>query len=333
MHYESDGDATERDDQAWLMDKVFVTGASGFIGSRMTSALLKAGASLRVLSRRDQPGFETVVCDLQTDRVPDTALLGIDTVFHLAGCAHDLRDAAEIEHLYRAVNVDATVRLVELAALSGVRRFVFLSSVKAGGSALPGKCMAESDEGDPEGVYGQTKREAELHVLETGKRSGMHVAVVRSSLVYGAGVKGNLGEMLAAIRKGWFPSLPETGNRRSMIHVDDLVSALLMVAEREQANGEIFLATDGVDYSTREIYDVSRAAMGKRPTAMSIPKSLFTLAAWIGDRSGGKFPFTTFKMQKLLGDECYSSGKLQKLGFEPRYTLRNAVAEMVDACK
>lgn len=307
----------------------FVTGASGFVGTRLVSALEACQASLRLLSRSDKPGFDTVVCDLQSELIPDDALAGIDTVFHLAGFAHDLRDATEIEHLYRAVNVDATVRLAKLAAASAVQRFVFVSSVKAGGSALPGKCMTESDQGEPEGVYGQTKREAELKVLEIGQQSGMHVSIVRPSLVYGAGVKGNLRMMLSAVKRGWFPPLPETGNRRSMIHVDDLVSALLLVTEDERANGEIFIATDGVDYSTRGIYDAMRSAMDKRPMALSIPKSLFNMAAWLGDRTGEWFPFDSYRIQKLLGDECYSSNKLRGLGFEPRHTLQSAMPEMV----
>lgn len=312
------------------MNRVFVTGASGFVGQRLTFALSDKQTSLRLLSRVEQLGFETVVCDLQSELIPGDALIDIDTVFHLAGFAHDLRDASEVEHFYHAVNVDATLRLAELAAASGVQRFIFVSSIKAGGSALPGKCMTECDQGAPEGVYGQTKREAELKVLEIGRESGMHVSIVRPSLIYGAGVKGNLRLMLSAVRRGWFPPLPETGNRRSMIHVDDLVSALLLVADDSRANGEVFIATDGIDYSTRGIYDVMRTAMGKRTMTMSIPKFLFIVAAWLGDSTGGRlFPFDGYRMQKLLGDECYSSDKLQGLGFKSQHTLQSAMPEMV----
>ena len=311
------------------MKNVFVTGASGFIGKRLIDALSNKHVFLRLLSRKDQVGFETIVCDLQSEKIPDDALKGIDTVFHLAGLAHELHDVTEIEHLYQSVNVDATVQLAKLAAASGVKRFVFVSSVKAGGTALTGKCMTEKDQYTPEGVYGQTKREAELEIFSIGQKIGMHVSIIRPSLVYGPSVKGNLHRMLTAVKRGWFPPLPETGNRRSMIHVDDLVSSLLLIAEDARANGEIFIATDGIDYSTRRIYDTMRTAMGKKHMIISLPKFLFYLVAWLGDRLGQKFPFNSYKMRKLLGDECYSSNKLRNLDFVPKYTLQSAMPEIV----
>ncbi|MES9904349.1 MAG: NAD-dependent epimerase/dehydratase family protein [Sedimenticola sp.] len=311
---------------------VLVTGGTGFVGKRLVGYFADAGIGLRLLSRRHVDGLETVVCDLQYELIPDGALTGIDTVFHLAGFAHDLRDAAEIEHLYRAVNVDATVRLAELAAASGVQRFVFVSSVKAGGAAIPNQCMTEETQGEPEGIYGQTKREAELKLLEIGRQSGMHVSIVRPSLVYGAGVKGNLRMMLSGIEKGWFPPLPEVGNRRSMIHVDDLVQALLLVADNDRANGEIFIATDGRPYSSREIYEAMRDAVGKKTTGWRVPKVLLLAAAKIGDLVKGTipFPFDSYRYQKLLGDECFSSEKIQTLlGFKPNHTLFDTLPDMV----
>ena len=309
----------------------FVTGATGFVGQRLLVALRKSEYSPRLLSRTPQSGFDTFICDLQTDTIPEDTLQGIDTVFHLAGYAHDLGDASQVEHLYRKVNVDATVQLAQLAAESGVSRFVFISSVKAGGSAIEGHCMAEGDQSRPEGIYGQTKREAELEVLEIGQQSGMHVSVIRPSLVYGSGVKGNLRMMLAGIDKGWFPPLPETGNRRSMIHVDDLVQAILLAAEDGRANGEIFIATDGQDYSTRTIYDAICQAVGRRVPRWSVPKAVFSAAAYVGDRME-RFPFDSYRQQKLLGDECYSSDKIRSLlGFESRKTLQSALPEMVAA--
>ena len=298
------------------MNKIAVTGATGFIGRRLVKNLALKSCELRLFSRNNQEGFETIICDLESDFAIGDAFTDVNTVFHLAGFAHDLRNTSKIEHLYRVVNVDATVRLLELAADHRVERFIFVSSVKAGGHSISGKSMTEEDCAGPEGVYGQTKREAELKVLEMGRQSGMHVSIVRPSLVYGPGVKGNLALMRRCILKGWFPPLPETGNRRSMIHVDDLVRALLMVAEDKRANGEIFIATDGVPYSSREIYETICRAVGKKAPAWSVPKFFFDWLSLLNPR-------LRYKVDKLLGDECYSSEKLERLGFRAMKSLRD----------
>jgi UDP-glucose 4-epimerase len=290
-----------------------ITGATGFIGRRLISAV---NGEIRVLSRAKHSDFETVICNLQSDVISDNALDGIDTVFHLAGFSHDLRDASRISDLYYKVNVNATVQLANLAVKSGVKRLVFVSSVKAGGIPPLAICANEKDQRNAEDVYGQTKREAELKLLEIGQVSDMHVSIIRSSLVYGPDVKGNLQLMLSGIEKGWFPPLPETGNRRSMIHVDDLVRAILLIAEDKQANGEIFIATDGVPHSSREIYNAMCSSLNKSIPKWSVPKFLFDMASLISPRS-------KYKLNKLLGDECYSSAKLETLGFKAQKTLKD----------
>lgn len=315
---------------------ILVTGATGFVGRQLVLALSEEQNKVRFLSRTDQPGFDTVVCDLQNDLIPDDALKGIDTVFHLAGFTHDLSDATEIEHLYHMVNVDATVRLANLAAASGVQRFIFVSSVKAGGSALPGKCMCESDQAVPEGVYGQTKRDAELSLLDIGSQSAMHVSIIRPSLVYGAGIKGNLRMMLNGIDNGWFPPIPDTHNHRSMIHVHDLVRALILVSEDSRANGEIYITTDGHEYSSSEIYEAMCEAVGKQIPGWRLPDVIFKIAAKFGDILDGKmpFPFDSYRYQKLLGDECFSSDKIcSHLGFQANYSLHDSLPDMVAALR
>jgi UDP-glucose 4-epimerase len=294
---------------------IFVTGATGFIGQRLLHALESNPASLahtqpsdiKILSRRPHQDYKTVICDLEIDLIPEDTLNGIETVFHLAGFAHDIRDATEVEHLYRAVNVDATEQLAEIAVASGVKRFVFVSSVKAGGNSV--QC-------GPEGVYGKSKHEAELKVLEIGRQSVMHISIVRSSLVYGPGVKGNLALMQRGIEQGWFPPIPETENRRSMIHVDDLVQALLLVAEDKRANREIFVATDGVPHSSREIYDAICQSVGKTVPQWSVPKIIFEGLSLLSPR-------IRYKVNKLLGDDYYSSDKFEKLGFRAKKSLKD----------
>jgi UDP-glucose 4-epimerase len=285
----------------------FVTGATGFIGQILLVRLKEKGTRLKILSRNPHPEYETVVCDLQYEAIPADSLDEVDTVFHLAGFAHDLREATKIEHIYRQVNVDSTDRLAKLAVASGVKSFVFVSSVKAGGQGI---------DGEPEGIYGQTKREAELKILEIGRQSGMHISIVRSSLVYGPGVKGNLALMQRGIEQGWFPPIPETENRRSMIHVENLVQALLLVAEDKRAHGEIFIATDGVTHSSREIYEAICRSVGKPVPNWSVPKFLFNALASLS-------PKLRYKVDKLLGDEEYSSEKLEKLGFRAEHILKD----------
>jgi len=295
------------------MKNILISGATGFIGERLVGAV---DANIRVLSRKKQSNYETVVCDLKSEVIPNNALDGVDTVFHLAGFAHDLSDATKIQNIYQKVNVDATIRLAKLAVKSNVNRFIFVSSVKAGGGSNFGVCVSEKDQGNPEGIYGKTKREAELKLLKIGKESDMHVSIIRPSLVYGPNVKGNLQLMLSGIKKGWFPPLPETGNKRSMIHVDDLVRAILLVADDDRANGEIFIATDGTPHSSRYIYNAMCSALDKSIPKWSVPKILFDMASLVNPR-------IRYKLNKLLGDECYSSAKLEALGFKAKKTLKD----------
>ncbi len=292
---------------------ILVTGSTGFVGSKLLTAL---GSNIRVLSRARQSDYDTVICDFQTDKIPSVALDEVDTVFHLAGVAHDFRDTDKIRDFYQTVNINATIELAKLSVKSGVKSFVFVSSVKAGGLPPSGECVGELYHGVPEGIYGQSKREAELALLKIGKESDMHVSIIRSPLVYGPNAKGNLKLMLLGISRGWFPPLPEVGNQRSMIHVDDLVRAILFVAEDRQSNGEIFIATDGVHYSSREIYEVMCKILGKPVPRWSVPKILFDMVGLVNPR-------IKHKIKKLLGNECYSSSKLEKLGFRAKKSLKD----------
>ena len=296
--------------------KYLVTGSTGFIGRRLLGLLSTIECDVRLLARSKVNNYETIVCNLEQDRISEHTLKSVDTVFHLAGFAHDMRDPHKVKDLYRIINVDATVELARLAVANGVKRFVFISSVKAGGFLTSGKCINESDQNEPEGIYGKSKREAELKLLKIGNESCMHVSIIRPSLVYGPEVKGNLKIMLAGIKNGWFPPLPETGNRRSMIHVDDLVQAIFLVAEDKRANGEIFIATDGAPYSSRQIYNAMCGLVGKSIPKWSVPKILFDLVSLLSHR-------VKYKINKLLGDECYSSCKLEALGFKAKKSLQD----------
>jgi len=295
------------------MQKALVSGATGFVGTILVQCLKELSVDVCRIGR-SAVSNDDIVCDFLLDDIPKKAFIGIDTVFHLAGYAHDMRNDSSVAHMYQRLNVDVTVKLAEQASLFGVKRFVFVSSVKAGGSSVLKTCVSEMDQGDPEGIYGQTKREAELKILEIGRQSNMHVSIIRPSLVYGPKVKGNLAMMQRGIQMGWFPPLPDTGNQRSMIHVDDLVRAIVLVAESDQANGEIYIATDGRPYSSRQIYEAICHSVEKDPYLWSIPRFFFDLAALMSSK-------VHYKLNKLLGDECYSSIKLELLGFKAQKTL------------
>ena len=295
-----------------------ITGATGFIGTQLLNLLNGINKDFRIISRHLVPGLDCVILDFNDlDNIPDAVFKNVDTVIHLAGIAHDLGSLPENYKIYHAVNVHATIKLAESATQNKIKKFIFVSSTKANSAVLSKKCMSEVDSGgSPEGVYGKTKREAELKLLEIGKESSMRISIIRPSLVYGPNVKGNLQSMLLGIKKGWFPPLPETGNRRSMIHVDDLVRAILLVADDDRANGEIFIATDGVPHSSREIYNTMCGVTGKLIPKWSAPKTLFDLASLASPR-------IKYKINKLLGNECYSSAKLEALGFKAKKSLKD----------
>jgi len=299
-----------------MSKNALITGATGFVGKRLISFLNIKNYNVRTISRNINSDYENIICDFERELIPKNCLNGIDTVFHLSGVAHDVRDATKIRNVYQKVNVDATIRLAKLAIKSNVKRFVFVSSIKAGGNPVFGQCASEKSKTQPDGLYGETKREAELALLDITKKSDIHISIIRPSLVYGPNVKGNLQLMLSGIKKGWFPPLPDTSNKRSMIHVDDLVRAILMIADDDRANGEIFIATDGTPHSSREIYEVMCKLADKSIPKWVVPKALFKIIATIS-------PSMKYKVNKLLGDECYSSEKLQALGFSPQLSIRD----------
>jgi nucleoside-diphosphate-sugar epimerase len=294
------------------MKRALITGSSGFIGQKLVSAIDKEKYSIHVISRNREPGLETTICDFQFNLIPDDVMNGTDIVFHLAGVAHD-----SIMHYeeYFEINVKASSRLAELAAISGVKRFIYISSVKSGGVGDNGLCITELEQVEPEGAYGRTKLKAELTLLEIGHRTGMHVTIIRPSLVYGPNAKGNLRQMMSGISNGWFPPLPKINNKRSMVHIDDVVRAILFVATSDKTKGEIFNVTDGEPHSSREIYEVMCTILGKPIPRWSLPKFLFELPGYFS-------PNLKYKLGKLFGDECYSSDKLQSIGFKTKRTLK-----------
>jgi UDP-glucose 4-epimerase len=306
-----------------------ITGATGFIGRR----LLQPGDRALVHCAGALPGAMTG--DLIDPASLRPACEGIDCVFHCAGYAHAF--SFSDPEANRRINYEGTRNLLSAATAAGVRKFIFLSSVKA--MAEPGdECVDENFLGQPETPYGRAKRAAEDAVLEVGAKYGMHVVNLRLTMVYGRGGRGNLERMARGIRAGWFPPLPETGNKRSLVHVNDVVSAMRLVAERPEANGRTYIVADAQTYSGREIYDTIRHAALAGPPAptlrWSVPAGLLRVGGVAGDCMGAMLrrplPLNSEVVERLLGSACYSPARIEReLGWRAKVGLAEGAREML----
>jgi nucleoside-diphosphate-sugar epimerase len=283
------------------------------------------------------PGADVspIAADLLDHRTLRGVCDGFDTVFHLAGYAHaDDANEGRADEVHWQITVDGTRALLREAAYAGARRFVFASTVKAMGEGGEVQ-LDESSTLEPASGYGRAKREAEQLVLAAGREYGMHTCVLRFPLVYGRDNKGNLPRMISAIDRGRFPPLPAVENRRSMVHVDDVVQALVLAAEKPAANGQMYLVTDGQAYSARQIETLIRRALGKPLPRWAVPASVLRFGARLGDVAGNllhrRMPLNTSALEKLLGSAWYSNEKIRReLSFRPRRTLADALPEMVE---
>lgn len=295
--------------------KTLVTGATGFIGQRLMQPEYRALV-------RNPAGFKhEVVGDLLDRRSLQNACSDVELIFHCAGHAHAFSaDSADIHH---DVNFVGVTNLLDAAGKAGVKRFVFLSSVKA--MAEPGDmCVNEDWPGEPLSPYGRAKRAAEAAVLDAGNQFGMHVVNLRLAMVYGHGGRGNLERMARAIRSGWFPALPETGNKRSLVHVQDVVDVMHLVAENADANCKTYIVAESQAYSGREIYHALRTALGMSG------ESSFTLPAGVL-RTAAKFNGRLAEVvDRLIGSACYSPARLEReLGWRSQIGLTEGLSEML----
>lgn len=314
-----------------------VTGFTGFIGGHITRLLQENKSDVRGLSRQPQSAREdrlpyVVQGDLAR---PDTVrgiAKNIDIIIHAAGYAHAI---GESPGTHTQVSLEGTRHLLAEAEKSDVRRFIFISSVKA--MTEPGAdCLDETAEGLPADEYGLSRRRAEELVLDSGRRTGMHVSILRPALVYGPGCKGNLASMLWWIDRGLFPPVPDTGNRRSMVDVRDLARAVVLASENEAAGGKTFLITDGEDYTTRRIYAGMCRALGKSVPEWSVPAPVLRVLGRAGDALEvllrRPVPYNSRLCSRLLDSACYRSLYAAScLGFHPAYHLEDTLPAMVEA--
>lgn len=231
-----------------------VTGASGFVGSHLLKELRRQEIEAKGVSRATKDGLITIP-SYDTDMDWDPFLKDVDTVVHLAARVHVMKDRA-IDPLseFRKANVEATLHLARAAIRAGVRRFIFVSTIKVNGETTkPGCTFRPGDPRKPEGPYAVSKAEAELALLELGKTSNLEVVILRPTLVYGPGVKGNMATLARWAR--FHPPSPfgALKNRRSLVHVSNLCSAIIAARRHSGAANQVFLVADREPVSTHEL--------------------------------------------------------------------------------
>lgn len=314
---------------------VLLTGTSGFVGSAVLRHFQMQSTPVRPVFRNSDsaqlagvaPEQSAIVPTLVADTDWSAALQGVQVVVHCAARAHVMRETA-IDPLavFRAVNVDGTLNLARQAAVAGVRRFVFISSVKVNGeSTALGRPFTADDTPAPEDAYGISKAEAEAGLRAIAEQTDMELVIIRPPLVYGPGVKGNFASMLCWMARGVpLPLAAVTENRRSLVALDNLVSLITTCIQHPCAAGQVFLVSDGEDVSTVELLLRIARAQGKSARMLWVPAMLLKLAA----RLLGKGAM----VQRLLGSlQIDISKNRELLGWQPPVTLdeglRRAVLE------
>ncbi len=305
--------------------KILLTGATGFVGKALVAELVAHGYVVRALVRNRSTELEdnvdqVVIDDLvrileahsETFSAIENALSEVDVVIHTAARVHVMQDTAKDplrEH--RLVNRDVSIRLAEIARKQGVRRFVYLSSIKVNGeTSKPGRPFSPEDSHVPVDPYGLSKYEAELGLLSLASKGGMDAVIIRPPLVYGPGVKANFESMMHWISKGIPLPLGAIKNQRSLVAIDNLISFIKCCANLEKsraASNQVFLISDGVDVSTTVLIKKVAHALGKTPRLIPVPVWFLSgLANVVGkstmiDRLLSNLQIDSSKASTLLG--------------------------------
>lgn len=303
-----------------------MTGATGFVGRALCERLAELGFTVRCAIRNPPPAqshgaFETVVTgELGSDTTWSAALQGTAIVFHLAARTHVLHETADDAYAeYRRINVEGTRSLAHAAVRAGVRRMVFLSSIKVTGERTEGKSYTEASAPNPEDAYGVSKWEAEQALCAIARETSLEPVILRPPLVYGPGVKGNFLRLMRWIDRGIPVPFASINNRRSLIFVDNLADALVTAATSPQAAHKTYLICDSEDVSTPELFRSIAAAMQRQPRLLPFPPSLLRAAgAALGKRE---------EMRRLTGSLQIDSSKFRnELGWQQRFQLAEGLA-------
>jgi nucleoside-diphosphate-sugar epimerase len=315
-----------------------VTGGTGYIGRHLAQRLLSAGHRVRVLARDARAvvdGAEFVQGDARDAATMQRAVSEVETVYHLAGRAHAFGDPP-FSHEQYDVSVGSALALTQALYGRHDARVVFMSSIAVYGDA-EARCHLESDTPTPTSAYGGAKLLAERALLGWGAASGSHVVCLRPAAVYGPRAPGNLDRLLRGALRGTLPRLPRGALGRMMVHVQDLVDACLLVAERSDAAGHVYNVADGGRYSSTEIVDAVLQAHPHKWPVPRAPEALLRAAASLGDLAtpvlGRAAPLDSKLLNKLLGPSEVSCAALAALGFRPRHTLWSALPSLLTAVR
>lgn len=268
---------------------VLVTGANGFLGrvavqylceftEHRVSCAVRSPISAESLSSSNRPVH--VVGEISAETDWRSALKGIHCVVHCAARVHVMKEALDAEELFTRVNVDGTLQLAEQAAASGVKRFIFISTIKVNGeSSAPHHPFTPDAQAMPEGAYAVSKYEAEQALRALSERTGMELVIIRPPLVYGPGVKANFLSMVRWLSKGIPLPLGAVDNKRSLVYVYNLVDLIKTCIDHPRASGQVFLVSDDEDLSIHELLRRTGSALGKRVRLMKVPVVMLRASA------------------------------------------------------
>jgi len=302
--------------------QVLVTGGTGFVGRRVVSVLVAAGHSVRLACRARRgdagvPAIEVGEISLETDWT--RALQGVDAVVHLAARAHVMRDSAVGAEQFKQVNSAGTLSLARAAVEAGVRRFVFMSTIKVNGEFTTGRPFQADDPPNASDPYARSKLDAEegLRAL-----SRIETVIIRPPLVYGAGVKGNLARLCQLAKLGVPVPFGAIDNRRDLIGVSNLAGLVERCVWHPRAAGGVFLASDAQPVSTPHLYTLIASAHGRSPRMLRVPVELLrALATPLG------FGSELDRLTQSLELDIRKSR--DELDWQPTVSLEQGITEMV----